>query len=414
MALQNGCDFSTIKWYIRNYEDKIPDLKKCMKENPAPALYYAVQRNPAEAVQLLMDYGADPANYELFFAIPVIAFAIIYGYRNAINTTAVVRQLLANGQDPQAIPKDMWEDYSKQPSAFGHKYTDGPTAWCYPELREEPSCALFLGHRYDLHHASRLPRRKARELQTASLHNMINLFKVPYYIVGQLPSLILAMRRVYTHIANRVPQPLIVAFAGPSGHGKTELAFWLGGLLNVKHKVIDCSHLDCRGDLLGGSNFYHRSDEGSDFYNFVSKNNGKRAVIVLDEFDKTEKAIRDTLLIVLDKGKLSSIPFLGNAQDSTRNFSYSNVLTTATQDRFLTAVQTKLVDCSKFIWILATNFGDSAIERFYERNVKDLSSEARDKVSLTPIQAELRESFQKEFGVSRSTSSSCCHLSNVV
>ena len=72
------------------------------------------------------------------------------------------------------------------------------------------------------------------------------------------------IRRVFSHIGNRNlhKKPLVVAFVGPSGHGKTELAIRMGGLLSVKHAVIDCAQLYDRMDLLGASNEYLRSDEG--------------------------------------------------------------------------------------------------------------------------------------------------------
>jgi MoxR-like ATPase len=56
-------------------------------------------------------------------------------------------------------------------------------------------------------------------------------------------------------------------------------------------------------DFLGASNSYSRSDQGSKFKNFLGDNTGKRAVVLLDEFDKTEKKIRDSLLIVMQDGK---------------------------------------------------------------------------------------------------------------
>jgi MoxR-like ATPase len=56
-------------------------------------------------------------------------------------------------------------------------------------------------------------------------------------------------------------------------------------------------------DFLGASNSYSRSDQGSKFKSFLGDNTGKRAVVLLDEFDKTEKKIRDSLLIVMQDGK---------------------------------------------------------------------------------------------------------------
>jgi ATP-dependent Clp protease ATP-binding subunit ClpA len=60
-------------------------------------------------------------------------------------------------------------------------------------------------------------------------------------------------------------------------------------------------------DLLGASNGYTRSDEGSQLNNFLGDHSGKRAVIFLDEFDKTEREVRNALLVVMEKGKITLI-----------------------------------------------------------------------------------------------------------
>jgi ATP-dependent Clp protease ATP-binding subunit ClpA len=80
---------------------------------------------------------------------------------------------------------------------------------------------------------------------------------------------------------------LVIAFSGPSGHRKTELAPQMGDLLSTKHMLIDTAHMRDRMDLLGASNGYHRSDEGSELNS--AENSGKIAVVFLDEFDKTTK-----------------------------------------------------------------------------------------------------------------------------
>lgn len=136
---------------------------------------------------------------------------------------------------------------------------------------------------------------------------MADLFKVPYFVIGQVASVNLVMKRVFSHVGNRnhSKKLLVMAFVGPSGHGKTELAIQMGGLLSVKHTVIDCAQLNDRMNLLGASNGYFRSDQGSQLNNFLGDNSGKRAVIFLDEFDKTEEKVRNSLLSLLEKGEVT-------------------------------------------------------------------------------------------------------------
>jgi ATP-dependent Clp protease ATP-binding subunit ClpB len=78
-----------------------------------------------------------------------------------------------------------------------------------------------------------------------------------------------------------------MAFSGPSGHGKTELAIQLGDLLSVKHKIIDWTHLHYANDLLGGASSYQGALEGSVLNNFIADNDGKRAVVFFDGFAET-------------------------------------------------------------------------------------------------------------------------------
>jgi hypothetical protein len=56
------------------------------------------------------------------------------------------------------------------------------------------------------------------------------------------------------------------------------------------------------------------------------------------------------------------------------------------------------MDCSKFIWIVATNYGESLIERFHEKEVQHLNDAVRDNVNLAPLQDQLVESYTAKFG----------------
>lgn len=118
------------------------------------------------------------------------------------------------------------------------------------------------------------------------------------------------MDRVFSHIANNNPSPLVMVFAGPSGHGKTKLAEHMGVLLSVEHKEISCAEIDDRMDLLDASNSYACADEGSGLNNFVASNHGKRAVVISDEFDKTTKVVIDCLLTIIDRGMYTRSPKL--------------------------------------------------------------------------------------------------------
>ncbi|ORY14514.1 hypothetical protein BCR34DRAFT_612695 [Clohesyomyces aquaticus] len=106
-------------------------------------------------------------------------------------------------------------------------------------------------------------------------------------------------------------------------------------------------------DIFGSTNGYHRSDEGLQLKNFLADNNGKRVAAFLYEFDKTSQEVREGLLTIVEQG-----PY------QYRRYN-------------------KMIDCTKTIWILATNFGDSAIEKYYDRDIRGLGEDARDKAPFT-------------------------------
>lgn len=100
-------------------------------------------------------------------------------------------------------------------------------------------------------------------------------------------------------------KPLVFVFAGPSGHGKTELARNMGNLLNIQHVEIDCSDKLFESDLFGPKAPFVGSDKGSPLNNFLVQNSGVRSVVFLDEFSRTDIGIYDALLEVFDTGERS-------------------------------------------------------------------------------------------------------------
>ena len=103
----------------------------------------------------------------------------------------------------------------------------------------------------------------------------------------------------------------VMLFAGPPGHGKTELATQLGKLVVSSEESsikIQCETLETKWELQGnignlchlwtaGSALgYQGNDKGSPLNNFVGTHNGKDGVVVLDEFEKTGSKKDWTLL----------------------------------------------------------------------------------------------------------------------
>jgi ATP-dependent Clp protease ATP-binding subunit ClpA len=86
-------------------------------------------------------------------------------------------------------------------------------------------------------------------------------------------------------------KPLVLLFAGSSGHGKTELARNLGRLLGLDFQAVNCTNLKWESDPFGPQAPY------------VANQDAQRRIVFLDEFEKTEDEVRKILLVPFDNGK---------------------------------------------------------------------------------------------------------------
>lgn len=305
-AFLSGCSAHAIKCYLQAYSrDTVTDqINTLVRQHRI--ITYAVERNSAEALQTPIEYGANTRAKD-FGDVPILAFAIMRAKWTIRNATEVVKTLLTNGADYRCIPADMWTEYIKTPKSETEYKPSEPslitrTKWCTPERRAILAETLNLTIRYYLWRASRFETHMKRTLQIASAHKMTAFLKMPFQVIGQEPATVLVLQNVYAHIALNVQKPLVLGFAGLSGHGKTELATQMGSLLSVPIIDLDCAQMGQLESLLGPSICYKGYELGSPFNNFLTENTGKRCVVFLDEFDKTEKKVREALLKAMDTG----------------------------------------------------------------------------------------------------------------
>jgi hypothetical protein len=319
-AIAHGCSIDAIKAYAQHYRGDNAQFKKMML-NATPVLYFAIGRNDAGAVNLLIDYGVDPngSKSDTKF-IPPIAFAVVHGHTHSLDTTEIVKILLGAGVGPETIPKDMWENYLDKPSLTwppknGKKYR--VLKWCSLEIRAHIAEGLNLSQRYALYRSSLCRPFSEREVQSAEEYGYTGLLRLPHRIIGQIPTIEPLQRHITNQIAENTdnPEPSILVFAGPPGHGKTELAQQLGSLLSVKQETIPCSQMRDDNELLGPKQPYSGHEKGSKLNNHLALNSGLCSVVFLDEFDKTTPKVCASLLTLMSEGLSTTSLFYSCSAD---------------------------------------------------------------------------------------------------
>lgn len=346
-AIQNGLSHSCIERYLKQYGDTDIEQELCQPvlRGPAdslfPILFFAVERNDPELVRLLCRAGADPSQTTERPKLPLLAYCILSAEYELSDTNDCLSAILAMGTSPYCLPQDMWCDYIKTPSIMGPRVSEAEVAihdWCSAEVRAALCRNFNLLQRYYCKIASLLPCKTPREKQIAAAFHLTALFEIPHQIIGQRLAAKLVQEWLTSHALHHVETPLILLFTGPSGHGKTELAKRMGQLLSVPFLKIDCTQMTRESDLFGARAPYQGWEAGSQLNNFLAEQSGRKAVVFLDEFEKTTNDIHKSLLLIFDEGFYKD----RRAQDKRQ------------------------LDCSKIIWVLASNLGESIIQKHWD------------------------------------------------
>lgn len=371
-GIAEGCTSGAVREYLQSYPRfQVEQGIKTLVKGCHPVLFWALERNCVDCVRLLLGHGCDPSVQDVY-NVPALAFAVMRSKWTVVSPTEVVKTLLGHGAQPNVVPRDMWESYLEPPAATRPtgltSQDDALTMWCEDRQRKILAETLNLSTRYYLHKAGQLTITKARGMQLAQAHDYVALLKVPYLVVGQTFACKFVVDQVTSHIAMSIRSPLVLTFAGLSGHGKTELAKQMGALLQVPITVVDCAQMGSDVDLFGPRSGYHGNERGSQLNNFLSDWDGQRSVVFLDEFDKTDEEVRNSLLLTLDSS---------DYHDRRNN---------------------KAVDATKTIWILATNLGDRAITGSYKDRIEGATDSEKAKLPHKLIQNQLKALFRDNFG----------------
>lgn len=310
-AVQQGATDQVISNYLGYYNHNTIHRHINDEVDGFPAMFFATASNNDWILRTWIAHGGDVNAVHKASKVPLLAFAIIHSDTLQAETTHTVATLLSLGASPSAIPKAFYTPYCKDMS------DDGPgddelgsldadtNEWLTKIVRSRLARTINLTHRYNLERAAKTKKPSVRHRQVAVRKNAEALLGLPYFLIGQSMAANRLLQTCLSHLVIPGKRPLVMAFAGPSGHGKTELARRLGYLMSLELEVVDCTIVNREIELFGGRHPYVNADQGTPLNNFLARNSGRRCIVFLDEFEKTTKDIHQALLLPFDNGKFT-------------------------------------------------------------------------------------------------------------
>ncbi|KAK7745128.1 hypothetical protein SLS62_009927 [Diatrype stigma] len=359
-AVQTGkFDGNSVHRYLRHYDKETLGLNLNAEIEGYPAMFYVIATKDISIIRQWIKHGGNPNVTCEPYAIPLIAFCIFIGGNTMRQATTTLATLLRFGADPRVIPKAFYDPFCRDLPEDGpvqeelQDLQDENKRWCSEDVRSHLTKALNLSQRYDLYRSSKAKPHSNREKDITARQDADEVLGLHQLIVAQ-------------SIAIRwLKNKLLV------GHGKTELARRFGDLMSLELHVVDCTLFEQGTELFGPRPGFQSSEDGSSLNNFLWRNAGRRCIVFMDEFEKTSKNIHNTLLLLFQNG----------CYEDRRTHN--------------------LIDCSRTIWILATNQFDDSIHTFCGTNRHELfvseDEQAQDKVVAT-LCRELRTEFSGHFG----------------
>ncbi|KAK4125846.1 hypothetical protein N657DRAFT_280586 [Parathielavia appendiculata] len=205
-----------------------------------PGIFFVVDTGNLEMLKLWTSYAGNAD--QTYRKIPVLGFAIAHCQEFRQDMPLVVKNhvefRMASGCD--------------SPRLHDLDDLDDARVWCLAApARKRIAQALNLRFtvRYVFHSASRDERLSGANRKLAEVHRASELLGIRYFLVVQTLASGHLTERFLTYLAMPTPQPLVLPFAAPSGHGKTELAGNLGRLLSLGLHGVNCTSFRLESSL---------------------------------------------------------------------------------------------------------------------------------------------------------------------
>ncbi|PGH12823.1 hypothetical protein AJ79_04047 [Helicocarpus griseus UAMH5409] len=327
-ALQANTDYDGIKAMLDTNPSEFVQKALNKDIDGYSAIFEAVKQNNVDIIKLLVQNGANPNATEHNSNIPLLAFAILQD-----STIITIQTLLSLGANPYSIPQDLWDRatitstkaFASDEDTLTHKPTP-ETAWCSNFHRTSLSKRLDYGLRHHLLAASKLEAPSKKEREVARLLGTESLLHAPYFMVGQSIAIKQVSDYVKSYLAIPSNRPLVLAFAGPPGHGQAEMASYIGKITSLSSVVSRIKKMNKPGAREHVSNSLSSSKQSIGL-----------EVVYIDELDKIGSS---NLITLLD----------GYAQGHHQNKTTNTAL-----------------NASKTVCILSTTEGEKSVLEFFAK-----------------------------------------------
>ncbi|KIL67162.1 hypothetical protein M378DRAFT_185841 [Amanita muscaria Koide BX008] len=236
---------------------------------PKPTLFFAIASDNADEVRKVLERGEVGPNESIG---PQSALEFVLTNDQLMYKAEMVKILLAYGADPSVVK----------------------------EHRARTS--------YFLEKAEAAERQRTTAMIRRSSFRPIT--RVRYEIVGQDRVLEHLFKVLSIHTRQLSATPLVVLLSGPSGHGKSMLARKFGSLLEVPTHIVNMTTLRAPHELWQSHSMDpdmdNQTSTTSTLAKFLTKNEGQRCVVVLDEIEKTaDEKVLWSLLMPWEHGRCS-------------------------------------------------------------------------------------------------------------